>query len=37
MAITYKIGRYIQMFNNIQEDIDVMRIRCHMEKEVYLY
>lgn len=31
------IGRYIQMFNNIQEDIDVMRIRCHMEKEVYLY
>lgn len=31
------IGRYIAALNNIQEEIDVMRLRCHMENEVYLY
>lgn len=31
------IGRYITALNNIQEEIDVIRIRCHMEEEVYLY
>lgn len=31
------IGRYIAALNNIQEEIDVMRLRCHMEKEVYFY
>lgn len=31
------IGRYIATLNNIQEEIDVMRIKCHMEDEVYLY
>lgn len=31
------IGRYIATLNNIQEEIEIMRLRCHMEDEVYLY
>lgn len=30
------IGRYILMLNEIQEEIDVMNLRCFMESEVYI-